>query len=234
MTKPATDLISAPVWDAFVRCFHWSLVTLFAISVASGKVGGEWIVWHMRSGYSILALVAFRLIWGFVGGEYARYTSFLTGPVRGFKFAKGLLCKGHEHVIGHNPVGGWMVIVLLLLLATQGVLGLFSNDEIATTGPLARYVSDETSITLMSRHRIIGDGLLILVGIHIAAVLFHVFVKKEGIIRAMFTGKKSLPPALALEAQAARKASHPVGFVVLSLAIAAVVIAVNWSALFKS
>ena len=234
MTKPTSDLISAPVWDVFVRCFHWSLVTLFAISVISGKVGGEWIVWHMRSGYAILALVVFRLIWGFVGGEYARYTSFLTGPIRGFKFAKGLLGKGHEPVIGHNPVGGWMVVVLLVLLAVQAGLGLFSNDEIATTGPLARYVSDETSITLMSRHRWIGDGLLILVGIHIAAVLFHVFVKKEGIVRAMFSGRKDLPPALATEAQAARKASMPLGFVVLSIAIAAVVIAVNWPALFKS
>ena len=234
MTKPASDMISAPVWDAFVRCFHWSLVSLFAISVASGKVGGEWIVWHMRSGYAILALVVFRLIWGFLGGEYARYASFLTGPMRGIKFAKGLLGKAPQHVIGHNPVGGWMVVVLLLLLATQAGLGLFSNDEIATTGPLARYVSDETSIMLMSRHRTIGNLLLILVGVHIAAVLFHVFVKKEGIVRAMFTGKKSLPPALAIEATAARKASLPLGFVVLSIAIAAVVIAVNWPALFNS
>lgn len=234
MTKPATDLISAPVWDVFVRVFHWSLVLLFAAAVATGKTGGEWIVWHMRAGYAILTLVTFRLIWGFVGGEYARYASFLAGPVRGLKFAKGLIGKTHEHVIGHNPVGGWMVIALLLVLATQATLGLFSNDEIATTGPLARYVSDETSIALMSRHRLIGNILLGMVGIHIAAVLFHVFVKKEGLIRAMFSGKKDLPPALASEAHAARKASMPIGFVVVSLAIAAVVIAVNWPALFKS
>ena len=234
MTKPATDLISAPVWDVFVRCFHWSLVSLFTISVASGKVGGEWIVWHMRSGYAILTLILFRLIWGVVGGEYARYGSFLAGPVRGFKFAKGLLGKTHEHVIGHNPVGGWMVVVLLLLLGVQAGLGLFSNDEIATTGPLARYVSDATSITLMGRHRLIGDILLVLVGVHIAAVLFHVFVKKEGIVSAMISGRKQLPPALASEAHGARKASLPLGFVVLSLAIAAVVIVVNWPALFKS
>ncbi len=233
MTKPATHLISAPVWDAFVRVFHWSLVALFAVSVASGKVGGEWIVWHMRSGYAILALVTFRLIWGFVGGEYARYVSFLAGPVRAMKFAKGLLGKTHQHVIGHNPVGGWMVVVLLLLLAAQAGLGLFSNDEIATTGPLARYVSDETSITLMGRHRTIGDILLALVGIHIAAVLFHVLVKKEGLIRAMFSGRKDLPPELAAQAQAARKASVPVGLVVMTLAVAAVAVAVNWSALVK-
>ncbi len=233
MTKPATDLISAPVWDAFVRVFHWSLVLLFTVSIISGKVGGNAIQWHMWSGYAILALVTFRIIWGFVGGEYARYVSFLTGPVRAMKFAKGLLGKTHEHVIGHNPVGGWMVVALLVLLAMQAGLGLFSNDEIATTGPLARYVSDETSITLMGRHRTIGDILLVLVGIHIAAVLFHLIVKKENLIRAMFHGNKELPPELAREAQTARKASITVGFVVLSLAIAAVTVAVNWSTLFK-
>ena len=233
MTKPATDLISAPVWDGFVRVFHWSLVLLFTVSAASGKVGGEWMVWHMRSGYAILALVTFRLIWGFVGGEYARYVSFLASPMRAIKFAKGLLGKTHEHVISHNPIGGWMVIVLLLLLATQAMLGLFSNDEIATTGPLARYVSDETSITLMGRHRTIGNILLALVGIHIAAVLFHVLVKKEGLIRAMFSGRKHLPPQLASEAHAARKASLPIGFVVISIAVALVAIAVNWPAIFK-
>ncbi len=233
MTKPDTQLISAPVWDGFVRVFHWSLVILFTLSVVTGKVGGEWISWHMKSGYAILALVTFRLLWGFVGGEYARYVSFLTGPTRAMNFAKGLLGKTQQHVIGHNPVGGWMVIVLLLLLATQAGLGLFSNDEIATTGPLARYVSDQTSITLMGRHRMLGDILLVLVGVHIAAVLFHVFVKKEGLVRAMFSGKKDLPPELASQAHAARKASVPLGFVVLSIAIAAVVIAVNWSALVK-
>ncbi len=233
MTNLATNLISAPVWDGFVRVFHWSLVLLFALSVATGKVGGEWMVWHMRSGYAILALVTFRLIWGFVGGEYARYVSFLTGPIRAMKFAKGLLGKTQQHVIGHNPVGGWMVIVLLLLLATQAVLGLFSNDEIATTGPLARYVSDATSITLMGRHRIIGNVLLALVGIHIAAVLFHVVVKKEGLIRAMFSGKKELPPHLASEAHASRKASMPIGFIVISIAVAAVAVAVNWPTIFK-
>jgi len=127
-----------------------------------------------------------------------------------------------------------MVLALLLLLATQAVLGLFSNDEIATTGPLARYISDEASIKLMSRHRLIGDLLLIMVGVHIAAVLFHLFVKKENLVRAMFSGRKELPAELAREAEASRKASMPLGFILLSIAIAAVAIAVNWPALFKS
>jgi len=234
MTKPATDLISAPVWDVFVRCFHWSLVLLFTVSVITGEIGGGLIVWHMRSGYAILALVVFRIIWGVVGGEYARFGSFLGSPVRAIAYAKGMLGKTHEPVIGHNPLGGWMVLVMLLLLGTQAVLGLFSNDEIATTGPLARYVSDETSLTLMSRHRTLGTVLLVLVGVHIAAVLFHLFIKKENLIRAMFHGNKALPRDLAREAQAARKASLPLGFVALAFAIAAVAVAVNWSLLFKS
>jgi cytochrome b len=236
MTKPNTDLISAPVWDIFVRCFHWSLVALFSFSVISAKVGGAMITWHVYSGYAILSLVLFRLVWGLVGGEYARYGSFIAGPIRGVRFALSLLKKGSghtQHVIGHNPIGGWMVIALLLLLALQATLGLISNDEIATTGPLARYVSDETSISAMSWHRRIGNLLLILVGVHIAAVLFHVFVKKEGLIRAMFNGNKSLPPELAREASAGRKASLPLGFIVLTIAIAAVTIAVNWPSIAK-
>lgn len=232
-TSHAT-LRDALVWDGFVRAFHWSLVLLFAGAVATGKAGGEWIVWHMRFGYAILALVLFRTLWGFAGGAYARWGSFLTGPGVAIAFIKRLLARGPAHVIGHNPLGGWMVLVLLLLLAAQGLMGLFSNDEIATTGPLYRYVSEETSIRLMKWHRQTGDILLILVGIHIAAVMFHVFVKKEGIVSAMLSGRKALPPDLAHDAEAATQArpGRPaVGFVLLTLAIAIVALAVNWPAL---
>jgi cytochrome b len=232
MTKPDTDLISAPVWDVFVRVFHWSLVVLFAFSAISGKVGGGWIKWHMYSGYAILALVLFRIVWGFVGGEYARFVSFVAGPASAIRYGLGLLKRGSQHVISHNPIGGWMVIVLLLLLATQAVLGLISDDEIATTGPLARYVSTELSLKAMSWHRWLGDVLLILVAIHILAVVFHVFVKKESIVRAMFDGNKRLPPELAQEASAARKASTSAGVAVVSIAVVAVIVAVNWSSWF--
>jgi cytochrome b len=232
MTKPNTDLISAPVWDGFVRCFHWSLVLLFAISAITGKVGGSWIKWHMYSGYAILALVLFRIVWGFVGGEYARFTAFVASPAAGIRYGLGLLKRSTQHVISHNPIGGWMVIALLLILGLQAGLGLVSDDEIATTGPLARYVSQETALSAMSWHRILGNVLLGLVAIHMLAVVFHVFVKKESLVRAMFSGNKDLPPELAREASAARKASSAVGLVVLSIAIVAVAVAVNWSAWF--
>jgi cytochrome b len=234
MTKPNTTLISAPVWDICVRVFHWSLVLLFAFSVVSAKVGGNWITWHMYSGYAILSLVIFRIVWGFVGGEYARFGSFIAGPIRAAKYGLALLKRDSPHSIGHNPIGGWMVIVLLLLLATQAVLGLFGNDEIATTGPLARYVSDDASIRAMSWHRRIGDALLILVGIHILAVLFHVFIKKEGLVRAMFSGEKQLPSELAETAKAGRSASVRLGAVLLTLAVIIVAVIVNWPSIVKS
>jgi predicted ferric reductase len=109
---------------------------------------------------------------------------------------------------------------------------LISDDEIATTGPLARYVSTELSLKAMSWHRWLGDVLLILVAIHILAVVFHVFVKKESIVRAMFDGNKRLPPELAQEASAARKASTSAGVAVVSIAVVAVIVAVNWSSWF--
>lgn len=233
VTAPS-GLRNAPVWDGFVRVFHWSLVLLFAGAVATGKAGGEWIVWHMRFGYAILALVLFRILWGFAGGAYARWGSFLAGPGAAIAFIKRLLARAPAHVIGHNPVGGWMVLVLLVLLAAQGVMGLFSNDEIATTGPLYRYVSEETSIRLMKWHRQVGDVLLILTGIHIAAVVFHVAVKKEAILSAMFSGQKPLPPDLAREARAATEArpGRPVvGLLLLLFAVAVVALVVNWPAL---
>jgi cytochrome b len=232
MTKPATDLISVPVWDGFVRVFHWSLVLLFTFSAISGKVGGAWIKWHMYSGYAILALVLFRIVWGFVGGEFARFASFVASPAAGIRYGLGLLKRGSQHVISHNPIGGWMVLVLLLALATQAALGLVCDDEIATTGPLARYVSTEVSLKAMSWHRLLGDVLLGLVAVHILAVIFHVYVKKEALVRAMFDGNKRLPPELAREASAARKASPVLGFVVLSIAAIAVAVAVNWSSWF--
>ena len=141
--------------------------------------------------------------------------------------------KTHEYVVGHNPVGGWMVLALLLLLATQAVLGLFSNDEIATTGPLARYISDEASIKLMSRHRLIGDLLLIMVGCTLPPCC-STCSSRRNLVRAMFSGRKGTARRARPRAEASRKASMPLGFILLSIAIAAVAIAVNRPALFKS
>ncbi len=178
------------VWDVPVRLFHWTLLALFAFLFWSGKTGGNAMVWHMYAGYAVLALVIFRVLWGFAGSTHARFASFLAGPRRMFDFARALLSRSPAHSVGHNPLGGWMVVVLLGSLALQASTGLFANDDIATEGPLTAQISKELSDRLTTIHRWNFDFLLICAGLHVLAVLFHVFVKKENLVAAMFTGVK--------------------------------------------
>ena len=185
--------IPVKVWDIPVRVFHWLLVAAMAFLVVSGKVGGNLMEYHVYAGYSVLALVLFRVLWGFAGSTHARFASFVAGPSRGIAYAKRLLSGAPAHSAGHNPLGGWMVIVLLLSLLLQGGTGLFSNDDIAFEGPLYPFISKSLSDRLTSLHHINANVLIALVATHVAAVLFHVFVKKEDLVRAMFTGVKRLP-----------------------------------------
>lgn len=180
------------VWDLPVRLFHWALVVLFAFLFWSGKTGGNAMEYHMYAGYMVLALVLFRLMWGFAGSTHARFAGFLTGPRRAIEFGKRLMSKSPAHVAGHNPLGGWMVVVMLVSLLVQAGTGLFSNDDIATEGPLFNLVSKDLSDRLSSIHSWNFNLLLGLAGVHILAVLFHALVKKENLVTAMFTGVKRL------------------------------------------
>lgn len=213
------------IWDLPVRLFHWMLVALFLFSFLSGKLKGNWMEWHMYSGYAILALLLFRIVWGFVGSTHARFGSFLAGPAAGFSFAKKLFSRSPAHVAGHNPIGGWMVIVLLLSLLLQAGTGLFANDDIAIEGPLYKFVSKELSDRLTTIHFYNFNVLLVLALAHVAAVLFHVLVKKENLVSAMFTGTRRFDAAF--EAPAARFASGWLALVLFVLALVAVYLIVK-------
>ncbi len=180
------------IWDLPVRVFHWALVVLLGFLFWSGKTGGNAMEYHMYAGYLVLALVAFRIVWGFAGSTYARFGSFLTGPAKSIAFAKRLLSKSPADVAGHNPIGGWMVLVMLLSLLVQTGTGLFANDDIATEGPLMSFVSKSLSDRLSTIHSWNFNVLLVLAGLHVAAVLFHVFIKKENLVTAMFTGVRMI------------------------------------------
>ena len=181
------------VWDAPVRLFHWLLVLLFAFMFVSGNLKGDWMEWHMRSGYAILALVLFRILWGFAGSTYARFSSFLAGPSSGIAYAGKLLARAPAPSAGHNPLGGWMVLALLLALLFQVGTGLFANDDILIEGPLAPLVSKAVSNQLTTWHYWNTNVLLALVAVHLLAVLYHAVVMKENLIGAMFTGLKRMP-----------------------------------------
>jgi len=127
------------VWDAPVRLFHWALAALAVFSFVSGKLGGAWLDWHMRSGYAILTLLLFRLAWGVVGSHTARFASFVRGPASVRTYLRE---RGARGMPGHNPLGGWSVVAMLASLLVQAASGLFADDEIATRGPLAVKVSN--------------------------------------------------------------------------------------------
>lgn len=186
-----------PVWDAPLRLFHWSLVGLIGFAWWSGEQGLEWMDAHMLAGEAVLALVVFRLLWGLVGTRHARFADFLAGPRRLLGDLWSLLRGRPEEHQGHGPVGGLMVIVILLLVAGQAGSGLFASDDIFTSGPLAGSVSGETGDFLTEAHAFLFDVLLWVVGLHVAAVvLFYPLVAREDLVRPMITGRKCPPSAV--------------------------------------
>jgi cytochrome b len=181
---------SLPAWDLPVRLFHWTLVLLLVVSVASGHLGGNLMKWHMRSGYAILALLLFRLAWGFFGSPTARFASFLRGPEGVIGHVRDLLARRHAFHLGHNPLGGWMVVVMILALLFQVAAGLFANDDIATEGPLYNLVSKELSDRLTSLHKLNANVLYGLAGLHVAAIVFYWVARRENLVLPMLTGRK--------------------------------------------
>lgn len=188
----SVEVRTVRVWDVFVRLFHWLLVAAIGFAWWSGEQGGEWMVWHMRAGYTVLGLVIFRLLWGFAGSFYARFSQFVQSPGSVLSYA-GKLVKGQEaHYAGHNPVGGWAVLLLLLLCALQAVTGLFANDEIFTEGPLVHLISYDLSVEITRWHKMLFNGLLAVIGVHLLGVMFHQFLRKEKLVPAMVTGNKKV------------------------------------------
>lgn len=181
------------VWDPAVRLFHWSLLILVVTSVTTGLIGGNAMNWHERSGIAILVLLLFRWGWGFVGSSTARFNDFLTGPRRVMEFIGVVLRNRPADVAGHNPLGGWMVLLLMLSLTLQAATGLFADDDIFTSGPLAHLVSGSTTALLTSIHDTNAWVLITLASVHVAAVLFHLLVRRENLVPAMLHGRKPWP-----------------------------------------
>lgn len=177
------------VWDLPTRLFHWLLVGLFAFLWYSGGASDELMAWHMRAGYALLTLLVFRVLWGLWGSRHSRFVSFLAPPRRTLEYLRALLARRLTPASGHNPLGGWMVLVMLVSLLVQTISGLFATDDISLAGPLNNTVSNSTAGQLTSVHHLNFDLLLILAGLHIAAILAH-RVLGEPLTLAMITGRK--------------------------------------------
>lgn len=182
------------VWDLPTRLFHWALVLCVLASVCSAKLGGNAMVWHQRFGYALLVLLAFRLLWGLVGGHWSRFSSFFFSPAALLRYLRGRPLA-HEHFeVGHNPLGAWSVLLMLLWLMLQIGSGLVADDEIAFTGPLAHRVASETSLAWTAYHKSCGQWSLYgLVGLHVLAIAFYRLGRRRDLIGPMFSGDKHLP-----------------------------------------
>jgi cytochrome b len=192
------------VWDLPVRIVHWLLAALVISSFWTGGSAGEGI--HPYFGFAILALVLFRIIWGFVGSETARFSSFVRGPGHTLAYGRGLFRREAEFHMGHNPLGGVVILAMLGLLLVQGTLGLFTNDEILFQGPLANLVSEDLQIRLTSLHRRLGTFLMVLVALHVAASVFYLLWKRTNLVTPMLTGRKRVPEGPGLKPPAMRSA----------------------------
>ncbi len=171
------------IWDLPTRLFHWILTLLFIGAILTAKLG--WMTQHAIIGINLGGLLLFRILWGFFGSDTAKFSFFIKGPITIIRYL-----QGKHDFLGHNPLGGLMVVLLILLLSLQIILGLFSNDNILFEAPLTQFISHELSNICTKWHYRISNILIGLVSIHISVVLWHLLFKKENLIMPMIYGWK--------------------------------------------
>lgn len=189
------------VWDLPLRLFHWVLVLSIAASWYTAENSEEYVTYgdnvvsytqiHFWLGYWALGLIIFRVIWGFIGPQHARFTQFLKGPRQVLGYAGKFLKRDSPASIGHNPMGGWVVVLMLLMIGAQAVTGLFliDNTEIYPA-PFNPSVDAALAGKFGSFHHWNFNVLLGVIGLHVFAILFYLFFKRQNLIKAMLTGHK--------------------------------------------
>ena len=183
--------IKIRIWDLPTRLFHWALVLCLVGLITTAQIGGNAMDWHFRFGYGVLTLLLFRFLWGFMGGYWSRFSSFFYSPAAIYRYVRDANMRSPS--LGHNPLGAASVYAMLILLLLQVGTGLVSDDEIAAAGPLSKYVASAWVSQATFYHSEIGKRLILaLVGLHLAAVLFHQFKKREDLVRPMISGDKAL------------------------------------------
>jgi cytochrome b len=184
------------VWDLPLRLFHWLLALAVSAAFIGAQIGGNAMVWHGRAGLTVIGLLVFRLIWGFVGTTNARFASFVRGPA-----AIRAYLAGQWQGVGHNPLGALSVLALLGLLCAQAATGLFANDDIAYQGYLYPLVDAALSERITGIHKFFEPLLIFLVTVHVGAIGFYVRMKKDNLVKPMITGWKEIVTATSAESR---------------------------------
>ncbi len=185
------DLHEVRLWDPFLRGFHWLLVFFVAAAWLLGNYGPTSMTLHFWCGYMVTFLLAFRLVWGFIGPEPARFSHFLRGPGAIADYARHMFLRQPSYWPGHNPLGALSVIAMLAALVAQVGTGMMSeSDNFIDAGPLAGSVSAATRKAAGSYHGFGANLILVLVLLHVGVMLFYRFWKREDLVKPMLHGRK--------------------------------------------
>lgn len=187
-----TDLHREKIWDPVTRLWHWVFATFVVVGWSFGKfMSFSTIQWHFYCGYTILGLLIFRYLWGFVGPAPVRYRALIPNPAQVFTYLKDFVSRNPSGARGHNPLGSLSVIAMMLLITAQASSGLFIvSDDYFESGPLSYLVSDAASNRLTWWHHLLSKFVLAIVCLHVAAIFYYLVWKKENLIKPMITGWK--------------------------------------------
>jgi Cytochrome b len=210
------------IWDLPLRLFHWALALLFGVMWWTGEE--RMLDLHRAAGYSVIALLLFRIVWGFAGSSTARFGNFVRSPRSVGNYVRNeMLLRGGARKAGHNPLGGWSVLVMLALLLIQCLLGLFAVDiDGLESGPFSYLVEFDTGRVAAELHHIIFDALVVIVALHILAVIFYLVWRRQNLVLPMISGHS---PSISEDAGVTAR-SFGFGFAILAgcgLAVFAVV-----------
>jgi cytochrome b len=210
------------VWDLPTRLFHWVLVALVALQFATAEFHWLSMQWHYRFGYATLALLVFRIVWGFFGSQTSRFADFVRAPAEVWRYVKALATGRGESTVGHNALGGWSVLVMLVLLLTQTISGLFASDGIDTDGPFVDAANGATVKWMTRVHHLGETALLVVIALHIVAVLLHWLLHHDNLITPMISGRRDIDSARSLRFAGSWRAA------ILFLIVAAAVVLLSF------
>ena len=180
------------IWDLPTRLFHWVLVVLIALQYATAKLGFLDMDWHFRFGYATLTLIVFRVGWGFFGSQSSRFMQFVRGPAAVVRYVRSQFSTNPQVSIGHNPLGGWSVIVLILSVLIQAISGLFASDGVDTDGPMSEHVASSTVKLFTRIHGWNENVLLALIALHVVAIALYFVLRNDNLLAPMITGRKAI------------------------------------------
>jgi cytochrome b len=175
------------VWDLPLRIFHWLLVAGFFVAYLTEE---ELLTVHVWAGYLVLGLLIFRLLWGFAGNDYARFSSFLCRPAKSFAYVKDAIALKSKRYLGHNPAGAAMIVLLIIGLFMTVLSGLVAYAADQDLGSLAGMVGSSNEKLWEEAHEVAANFTLLLVILHVVGVAFESVVHSENLVKAMWNGYK--------------------------------------------